>query len=814
MKPTKFQSCVQSVIKQGQSVLLIAPTGLGKTFAVTGGLQDEFCKTVYAVPLRALGGGIRDAIHDLKRNGHALTPKIHHGDLQESELFSEEVIVTTYDQVVCGVSGLPLSLPLKAGHAVAGALLMSRLILDEVHLAWGISDQALSILLAIIDFRRNLGLQTVVVTATLPDAVARLISEHLGLELKTVGEGALADDEGLKLRETNRQVTISAFELKSNGKGEDKQLNYSPLYEKLISTQGKRIYFANTVDRLQGTYDRLIDARFQADKITVLHNRMPRSSRTNAEKQVHERFGRDSPDGDWLLLTNQVAEAGLDISAPLVISDPAPVDTLVQRAGRCARWFRTSYTVGKFLVLTIPKIKLGEWSRPYQELVVGATLKMMPQQEEKLSWDLERNWVNTAWGITLDKQGKLPKNTLEKQQEQIKKPLNEMAFALNLFDRAAQEHKPGEIYEAFREILSVEVAVEEGEQVSQISIDDNVRRELQSLLLQGQHPETSSISLGRAYKLIREARDGSTAAIRFENDEFVLHPLGHSDYIRPGDTLIVPSTIAYLHRDKGLCFGDGSMVDDAILSSEWLGKKKRESSQYTPGKRQGLLEHTSAVMDGTYRRLSEQGSYRHALMKILKSLEPEKDEYQLAHLIAELARVAAALHDLGKADQRWQDRARKIDSECSPGLIGRTLTTTYERMGIPHTPPGYGATINACELLVGSLGSAQYLIRAIALASTRHHSSLLNPARVNSAFQPHPDTTIFLKDILKLVQAPPTVMDKTQDIIDASRARLTLDQVPLMLPNDDLFPIYALVGRAILLADREDARGEEIEQWR
>jgi hypothetical protein len=83
------------------------------------------------VPLRALGFGIRDAIAAMRRNGKPIEPVIHHGDQQDSHLFGEEVIVTTYDQVVCGVPGLPLSLPLKAGHAVAGALLMSRLILDE-----------------------------------------------------------------------------------------------------------------------------------------------------------------------------------------------------------------------------------------------------------------------------------------------------------------------------------------------------------------------------------------------------------------------------------------------------------------------------------------------------------------------------------------------------------------------------------------------------------------------------------------------------------------------------------------------------------
>jgi CRISPR-associated endonuclease/helicase Cas3 len=801
MKPTKFQDHVQSMLRKDKSVLLVAPTGLGKTFAVAGDLQDRFCKTVYAVPLRALGSGIRDAIRDLKRNGSSLNPLIHHGDLQESQLFSEEVIVTTYDQIVCGTPGLPLSLPLKAGHAVAGALLMSRLILDEVHLAWGISDQALSILLAIIDFRRKLGLQTVVLTATLPDTIAEHISKQLEMELVIVGKDSLTDDEGLQQRKENRQVTISELELKTKGKGEEKKLDESALDQRLMSAEGKRIYFANTVDRLQKTYDRLIAAGMQADKITVLHNRMPKSWRANAEKQVNERFGKNSPEGDWLLLTNQVAEAGLDVSAPLVISDPAPVDTLVQRAGRCARWFREGKTLGEFFVVTVPKAQLKDWAFPYREALVGATLKMLP--EGQLPWATEQEWVNQAWGIGLDKQGKMPKNPQQTQQEQVERSLNATTFALNLFDRAAQEHKPGEIANAFREILSVEVAVEEG---NRVSIDDLAERDLWLMLSQGRHPETSSVSLGRAYALIRE---GGAAVIRYENDEFKLH---YADYVRPGDVLIIPSAKAYLHSVKGLCFGDGADVEGAILSSDWLDRKKKHIHSHTSGQRQTLLEHTMNVMDGAYRRLSKEGVYRETLIKILKSLEPQKDAKQLTNLIAELVRVAAAFHDLGKADERWQSRARKIDPQCSNDLIGRT-SSTGERIGVAHTPPAYAAITKACEMLVGHSESATHLIDGIALAAARHHSSLLNPATVNYNFQPHPDTADFVKAVLEAINAPQAVIDRVQEILAAAQIKPSADQVPLMLPNDDLFPVYALVGRAILLADREDAKGGVIERW-
>ena len=802
MKYTQFQSHVQTKLKNGESLLLVAPTGLGKTLAVTGDVQDKFCKTVYAVPLRALGIGIKKELSCFNRNGKQIIPVIHHGDLQESKLFGEEVIITTYDQVVCAVPGLPLSLPLKAGHAVAGALLMSRLILDEAHLAWSISDEALSILFAIIDFRKKLSLQTVVLTATLPFAVAKLIAERLGLELVIVGKDDIGEDDGLKLREENRKVSISVLELKNKGKGDSKQLDWQPLDDILKNSQrkSKRIYFANTVERLQNTYDRLISDGMNADKITILHNRMPRSWRTKAEIQVYERFGKDSPDGDWLLLTNQVAEAGLDISALLVISDPAPVDTLVQRAGRCARWFRNIETNGEFKVIKAPKTEIEDrktgLTLPYRADLVLAALKSIP--EGRLTWDAEQKWVNEAWG-----------GDSKKAEELVERSINEITFALNLFDRAAQELKPGEIAGVFREILSVEVAVEEGDSVH---IDDLAQRDLQTMLMQGQHPETSSISLGSAWALIRKA-PGKCVVVRYNEDgELVITP---TDSVRPGDVLTVPSSMAYLHRTKGLCFGDGSGIQGAILSSNWLDRKGRPEELFKKegGKRQTLWEHTSGVMERVYQRFTEDGMYRATLINILKFLEPEKDAIVFANLIAMLSKLAAGFHDLGKADKRWQKRVAEIEGEPLSELIGRT-SKIGDRIGVPHTPPGYNAMIKASEILIGLLNSADCLIRTIALASVRHHSSFLNPSQVNHHFEPHPQTVDFVKKVLKAVSDSETVLSQSDEIIQVAKQTPAKEEVPLLLPNVDLFPIYALVGRAILMADREDAAGEDLEAWR
>ncbi|MBE0449077.1 MAG: hypothetical protein IBX64_13475, partial [Actinobacteria bacterium] len=546
---------------------------------------------------------------------------------------------------------------------------------------------------------------------------------------------------------------------------------------------------------IQKIFDELINRGVDATTINVLHNRMPRSWRSVVEEQVHRRFGKGSSDGDWILLTNQVAEAGLGISAPLVISDPAPVDALVQRAGRCARWFHDGKTTGTFIVINAPKDAIENrkagLALPYRADLVQAALKSIPKSE--LTWQAERTWVNNSWS-----------GDPKKAKEAVKRAFNETVCALNLFDRAAQERKPGEIARTFREILTVDVAVE----------NTDTGRDLQSLLNAGEQPETSSVSLGKAYGLLREAR-GEARIIRNEDGELILFE--HADYVRPGDVLVVPSNIAYLHRLKGLCFGNGletAIENDVFLSSEWKSDVTfSKSLSREDGKRQGLLEHVMGVMEGTYQRLSVNGIYRNTLVKILKSLEPEKDPHKLADVITQIATLAAGFHDLGKVDYKWQAKARQVDSECPDGLIGRTLKTQAP-MGIPHTYPGYLATIVACQVLTNYPDSSKHLVRAIALAGVRHHSSLMNPALTVNRFEPHREANDFVSNILREISAPGEVIDRVNVILDAAKGTVPQEMVPLLLPNDDLFPIYALVGRAILMADRENAAGKDLEQWK
>jgi CRISPR-associated endonuclease/helicase Cas3 len=801
---SNFQHKAQEILKNDKSLLLVTPTGMGKTLAVTWDAitqSPKKIKIIYSCPLRALGVGIKKELIDHCSDNKNKTIVLHHGDCDESNLFGEDIIVTTYDQVVCGVPGLPLSLPLKAGHAVAGALLMSRLVFDEAHLSWAISDEACKILFGIIDFRQRFGLQTVIMTATMPNAVIELLKDKFGFEVLRVDE---QNDGAFKLRKQNREVKIRKIS-KPSGKKNKKDGNkaWEPLHAiaNELATTGKRIYFANTVERLHEIYDLLMDRDPSIeDKIVVLHNRMPKSQRQKAETQALDLFGKKSdPNIDKLLLTNQVAEAGLDISAPLVISDPAPADTLTQRAGRCARWFRDGKTKGDFVVVDI---KDKEFCVPYKEDLVKASLKYMPSG--KMSWEAECKWIDDAWE-------KQENGKPSKRQDQIEAALSDLSFALNLFDRATQGRSPGEIAKTFREILSVEVAVAKND----VWIDGDDGSSPATMLAQYRLPETSTVSYGSAWGLLKKT--GYMAmTITNEDGDYVLKD--NPSYIQPGDILLVPPSVAYLHPQKGLCFvkntPDGT--NDTPFVSEWRVREEKLRKTYNSiPNPQTLLSHSVGVAERFSTKFESNSTYRHALEKILSYLHRDETDnsQELIETIISMGMLGAMLHDIGKSNSEWQSKARSIDATCTLDgeLIGRTAIQT-SRIGVPHGGTAYAAVLEAINIVFGNKISESPEAVAIALAATRHHNAFTSPS--DAGYHADKNTNRFLYDLMDAFRATSSILNKMDQIIEACENVRENISSPLMLPNLDTFSLYALIGRAILISDREDASGKDLEVWR
>ena len=95
------------------------------------------------------------------------------------------------------------------------------------------------------------------------------------------------------------------------------------------------VWIRNTVDAAIAAVSALRAAGFDAD---LLHARFAVVDRLRHEVALQARFGRDG-DGRArrVLVATQVVEASLDLDFDLMISDLAPIGSLIQRAGRLWR---------------------------------------------------------------------------------------------------------------------------------------------------------------------------------------------------------------------------------------------------------------------------------------------------------------------------------------------------------------------------------------------------------------------------------------------------------------------------------------------
>ncbi|VAW35174.1 CRISPR-associated helicase Cas3, partial [hydrothermal vent metagenome] len=107
----------------------------------------------------------------------------------------------------------------------------------------------------------------------------------------------------------------------------------------------------NTVRRAQDIYRALqaADLDISQDDLILFHARFPPIWRQGIEKKVLEKFGKPDDNGRSphrprraIVVATQVIEQSLDLDFDLMISDLAPVDLILQRAGRLHRHKRTA----------------------------------------------------------------------------------------------------------------------------------------------------------------------------------------------------------------------------------------------------------------------------------------------------------------------------------------------------------------------------------------------------------------------------------------------------------------------------------------
>ncbi|MBT1165791.1 CRISPR-associated helicase Cas3' [Bifidobacterium simiarum] len=112
------------------------------------------------------------------------------------------------------------------------------------------------------------------------------------------------------------------------------------LLKERLREGGCAVVIRNTVSRAQKTYD-VLRSRLDMD-VTLAHSRFLAFDRARIDRDLIDRYGKtgSSDQRSGVVVATQVVEQSLDVDFDLMITDIAPIDLILQRAGRLHRHHR------------------------------------------------------------------------------------------------------------------------------------------------------------------------------------------------------------------------------------------------------------------------------------------------------------------------------------------------------------------------------------------------------------------------------------------------------------------------------------------
>ncbi|MGD2033960.1 MAG: CRISPR-associated helicase Cas3' [Bacteroidales bacterium] len=342
--------------------LVVAPTGAGKTDFLLKRCQGRIFYTLpFQASINAMWERFKKTIPNKDIRLLHATSKIVVGKKIEERiiqpLVGSSVKVLTPHQlaaIVFGISGF---------ESIMLDIEGCDIILDEIHTY---SDYSKAMVLEIVKALVSLNCKIHIGTATMPSVLYKELLKILGGE-SHVYEVSL--DKAV-LEKFNRHQIHK----------EETQESLNDILNEAISKNEKVLVIYNTINQAQDTF-KTIKNLFPTIPKMLIHSRFKRGDRVNLENELKTKFNGDgSPEfknglNPCIVVSTQVVEVSLDISFDRMITQCAPLDSLIQRFGRVNRK-RTNETIGKYKPIHI--LPPQERTLPYKKEIVEQSFDQLP----------------------------------------------------------------------------------------------------------------------------------------------------------------------------------------------------------------------------------------------------------------------------------------------------------------------------------------------------------------------------------------------------------------------------------------------------
>lgn len=261
------------------------------------------------------------------------------------------------------------------------------IILDEVH---AYDTYMTTIIKRMLTWLSALGSSVILLSATLPtqkrqelaaafagDAAGQITNQNAYPSLLTIGKGVYSPAEAIGVYQPDKQIYLFPLHLDDNQAAEKAQWLLDQ-----VQDGGCVCWITNTVDRAQNIFRELQKLCPKDVALTLLHGRFPQDDRARLENEILTRYSNDEharrpPKG--IVVGTQVLEQSLDLDFDVMATDLAPIDLILQRAGRLHRHehdqaVRHSHTTPcLYLNMTVTKADNGI----YREYILQMTAQAL-----------------------------------------------------------------------------------------------------------------------------------------------------------------------------------------------------------------------------------------------------------------------------------------------------------------------------------------------------------------------------------------------------------------------------------------------------
>jgi CRISPR-associated endonuclease/helicase Cas3 len=366
--------------KEKGPLILSAPPGYGKTtIAYTLGLLSATdmkyaVQSIHVLPMRSI---IEDVYERMFSNGGLGPLNERSAGMQMmgshmSPNLQKPYLITTIDTYLLGLLRIPpgeakiieAGYTLGHGEYVRALVPSSTIIFDEIQLYMEDSQGVPSALFSICRFLYTLGAQIILMSATVPDILVNCLQNEIG-GIRVMKYGRDFIDKDFNEKEKAKKI----YTRKEKGSLLKRATRFS------YDNSGRIGIVVNTVKKAIELAKELEDL----DPI-ILHRRLKAEEKINRLKALSKK-------NDFLVISTQVIEAGVNISFDYLLTEASTPSSLVQRCGRVARFDEDEE--GEVLVVLNEEDLSDDRYTVYPSNLVKMTFKNL---EENLEWHLPTDY--------------------------------------------------------------------------------------------------------------------------------------------------------------------------------------------------------------------------------------------------------------------------------------------------------------------------------------------------------------------------------------------------------------------------------------